>query len=640
MHLLSRAAPRPRACTTWSRVFCAGLCGGLLCGVSTAQAATTVSGELDTNAPLEIAPSSDPLAADLDLAGWRAVAFIQTMPVTKTIDRVTIGDLGRSDRCTGDAKSQVVVREHSAGNLTSNDGSFPYTQLAASPSYETIDSTLSRRTWTIPPTKLRAGRGYSFLLTWHTDFCRYVKQRSWAHNRPQVNAGPLTCAPEPLLGQTASPPGHRMWHQQGANDRHPACVTNGYSERDFHPSMPSGWLATVSYNGRDHYVAGDTHYAGSPHQQCGSEAQFGQTGAEELFWRLLPNYSPATEQYVCSFGQYGPPGEEMPDGWYYGLPWRKERNGAPRDVYLRLDTIDYDQLLLRHSPVLAYDSEEDFHALSPGAATDFFDQSDDPDDPEDSNQLKDQIGTFATANFGIAIENQLDGLHLGYLDSDYTGVSRRNGSDSTSEDFISLRGDGSTGPGGVGFSSDGYDSDAAAMEALPGYANRVYGRATHGGDGRLWLQYWLYYYYYDSQRQFYGGEHEGDWEMVQVRLLDSGARAPDKVAYAQHDSGEFCDWPVGTKDGDHPVIYVAKASHASYWQPGVFAGSPDDEADGAGDYLTPQLDQIGERDPSWVAWPGRWGDSSDTSPPGPRFQGTKWSNPSDWALSLPGCGTS
>lgn len=30
-----------------------------------------------------------------------------------------------------------------------------------------------------------------------------------------------------------------------------------------------------------------------------------------------------------------------------------------------------------------------------------------------------------------------------------------------------------------------------------GYANRMYGRAKEDSGGRLWLQYWLYYFYND-----------------------------------------------------------------------------------------------------------------------------------------------
>jgi hypothetical protein len=117
-------------------------------------------------------------------------------------------------------------------------------------------------------------------------------------------------------------------------------------------------------------------------------------------------------------------------------------------------------------------------------------------------------------------------------------AARREGTLASTSDFISERGNGQ-GALGLGFTSSGYDSDAAQMEARAGYANRVYGRVAHGGDGKLWLQYWVYYYF-DTQGDLGGGVHEGDWEMVQVGLDASGN--PDTAAYAQHAGGERCTW--------------------------------------------------------------------------------------------------
>ncbi len=342
-----------------------------------------------------------------------------------------------------------------------------------------------------------------------------------------------------------------------------------------------------------------------------------------------PGRTDGSKDWVCRYNtQFSNRGEITADGkgWYFGTHWPV---GTPRDIYLKLDAIDYDALLARHSPRLLYDGDEDFHALSPAAATDFFA---DTGDPEDSNQLEDASGVFATANPLVAFG--AEDLNLDYLDSAYAGDGRRGGTPATSADFISERGDGK-GPDGIFFTSDGYDSDAAQMEARPGYSNRTYGRVAHGGDGKLWLQYW-FYYYFDSQGDFGEGVHEGDWEMIQVGL--DASLQPDVAAYAQHGSGERCDWTTQLESTNgQPTVYVAQGSHASYFRSGHYDDpDPDDDANGDGLDATPTREQITSESPSWVAWPGTWGDSDD-SPGGPISQGDKWDNPSAWAGGLAAC---
>ena len=71
----------------------------------------------------------------------------------------------------------------------------------------------------------------------------------------------------------------------------------------------------------------------------------------------------------------------------------------------------------------------------------------------------------------------------------------------------------------------------------PQYANRVHGRAKEGSDGRVWLQYWLWYFYNDYTLALDIGLHEGDWEMVQLRMAED-LSAPDLAVYAQHTHAE------------------------------------------------------------------------------------------------------
>jgi hypothetical protein len=348
-----------------------------------------------------------------------------------------------------------------------------------------------------------------------------------------------------------------------------------------------------------------------------------------ILWRPSPTQPFLTDDYVCQWPQYGPLNQRSDHGWYYGMPWKDDGDGAPRDVYLKLDTIDYDPLLEEHVPILRYDNEEDFQVLSPAAMTDFYAGS----LFDASNSLKDGDGEFAVANpaFASSSSYSLDQLNLDYIRQTYPmgepPASPRSFTPAEQDDFLSARGD----------DDDGlYDDDAREMESRTGYPYQVYGRVAHGNDGKLWLQYWFFYYFNPDPFGIVGPVHEGDWEMIQVGL--DSELTPDVAVYAQHGGGQQCDWADVQQVGDNPVVYVAESSHASYFGPDRIPLSEFfDDADGLGEeLLSPNLEQIHAEDPGWVAWPGTWGDSDD-SPEGPRFQGTKWDDPSDWADGLDEC---
>ena len=179
-----------------------------------------------------------------------------------------------------------------------------------------------------------------------------------------------------------------------------------------------------------------------------------------------------------------------------------------------------------------------------------------------------------------------------------------------------------------------YVEEAREMHARPGYGDHVYGYAKRDGKGSLWLQYW-FFYYYNNKAFLHAGLHEGDWEMIQLRLGAGGE--PDVATYAQHAHGERCDWgDVETgPDGAAPVVYSARGSHASYFRPGTYDQAPivPDHNDAGGPLVRPQLNLIEDGDPAWVAWPGRWGSTKaligpigSDSPPGPRRHGA-WRDP-------------
>jgi hypothetical protein len=130
--------------------------------------------------------------------------------------------------------------------------------------------------------------------------------------------------------------------------------------------------------------------------------------------------------------------------------------------------------------------------------------------------------------------------------------------------------------------------------------------------------------------------HEGDWEMIQVRLRGED---PDLAVYCQHAHSTSRDWrQVDRLPGtERPIVYVARGSHASYFEPGThWTGVWFDHADGKRRSPELALETVAERDPAWrwIHWPGHWGGTKKTgnpldsdSPPGPASH-KQWTHPS------------
>ncbi|HUR87242.1 MAG TPA: hypothetical protein VMY78_18080 [Solirubrobacteraceae bacterium] len=171
----------------------------------------------------------------------------------------------------------------------------------------------------------------------------------------------------------------------------------------------------------------------------------------------------------------------------------------------------------------------------------------------------------------------------------------------------------------------------------PELNNRMYGRAVEV-NGRLWLQYWFWYFYNDYQLALGFGTHEGDWELVQLRMAPDGDE-PDVAVYAQHRHGEKRVWSEVQRlpdEPDRPVVYIARGSHASYYEAGFHQTEAFyDVADGKRPAPELELEIVRDATHAWLRWPGRWGDTvprekkldlDQNSPTGP---GTKkhWRNP-------------
>ena len=164
------------------------------------------------------------------------------------------------------------------------------------------------------------------------------------------------------------------------------------------------------------------------------------------------------------------------------------------------------------------------------------------------------------------------------------------------------------------------------------------------GGGR-WLQYWRWHVQNTQDRGIVNtGRHEGDWELVQVRV--DGRERPVEAVYAQHSVAERCGWrSVRTRRGA-PVAYLANGSHAAYFRRGVrdrMFPDPNDEAEGRGSVSRPPLEVISIDDPGWMRFTGRWGTSrarwpaEQSSPRGPAFQGESWDDPGAFAAQARPC---
>ncbi len=140
------------------------------------------------------------------------------------------------------------------------------------------------------------------------------------------------------------------------------------------------------------------------------------------------------------------------------------------------------------------------------------------------------------------------------------------------------------------------------------YTPTVYARVIGSGEDAV-VQYWLYYPFNDGALN----THEGDWEMVQV-IVEGGE--PVMAAYSQHFSGQWARWEDVLLRRDHPIVYVARGSHANYFRSyqGVL-GLQNDVVSGLGPTLGPddyQLVLLGEMhslppEQAWLGFVGRWG---------------------------------
>jgi hypothetical protein len=186
------------------------------------------------------------------------------------------------------------------------------------------------------------------------------------------------------------------------------------------------------------------------------------------------------------------------------------------------------------------------------------------------------------------------------------------------------------------------DQYAKLRNERPELRNVIYGRAVHSHD-RLWLQYWFFYFLNDYQLAWGIDVHEGDWEMVQLRL-DERQSEPEIAVYAQHTFCEVRTWDKVRRlaeekegdgieaeagDRDRPLVYAGRGSHASFFEPGYHPTDFYDVTDGKRrSKHEARLEIVDEKPSGWMAWPGHWG-GSRTGYAGPTAPCAhdQWDNP-------------
>jgi RsiW-degrading membrane proteinase PrsW (M82 family) len=171
--------------------------------------------------------------------------------------------------------------------------------------------------------------------------------------------------------------------------------------------------------------------------------------------------------------------------------------------------------------------------------------------------------------------------------------------------------------------------------------------------GIITIQYWALYFYND-----WFNKHEGDWEMVEVVLTETGE--PEWVILSQHHGGTrraWADAPV--RDDTHPVAYVALGSHANYFAGDeVYPNGKDIgnkrveimDRTGVAQAQIPEVILVPDRaelaedagvwpGAEWLPFRGHWGEMAVQGdfggPLGPADKGVQWEMPYQWGMTQP-----
>lgn len=192
-----------------------------------------------------------------------------------------------------------------------------------------------------------------------------------------------------------------------------------------------------------------------------------------------------------------------------------------------------------------------------------------------------------------------------------------------------------------------YAKDYAALKRSGHAPAVVYAHiARETGEPYFALQYWFFYYF-----NHFNDLHEGDWEGMQLTFkADTPEGAlntdPNEIVLFQHSGGERAEWdePKVEKEGNHPVVYSAAGSHATFYSAALWLGNGQNGSGvGCDDTTTPLItvrprvvllpEQEENRGPfAWLSYSGRWGQREAGFNNGPAGPNTKvvWRDPFTW----------
>jgi hypothetical protein len=238
--------------------------------------------------------------------------------------------------------------------------------------------------------------------------------------------------------------------------------------------------------------------------------------------------------------------------------------------------LDTAALLAQYRPVVQYDSLESYYTDWAAVISD-----------RPGNELKRADGTVIAAAGPNAAG--VPELNLAFLSPN----TYANGEAVLPTDFI------------VEVGTD-YVNQARLMHGRPGYANKCHGHVVEQ-LGVTWIQYW-FFMYYDDPGFLGAGTHEGDIEMIQLRLGADGQ--PTVVTYAQHRGGVTANWDQVEQQGSSPVVYSARGTHASMLRAGDLVSDRSllpDHNDAKGPRVQLDLVALSQDQTPWAFWPGHWG---------------------------------
>lgn len=583
-------------------------------------------GSVDTIGPLTITPTADDDPQTLTLATstpW--VYLIQRMPATKTITDVRLGDF-QQDSCSQQSPT-VALRIYELDNGTFDSP----TQYADSTADVPLPSAPTQLHWMVqdrtpqhaPRVVLKAGHAYAFQLA--VSGCTSIRQTTWSPRVQAIEAPGQTCAASLPFGPGSAIGSLRMQWHDAATSYGTQCVNTKTADW---PSYTDGWLASVTYNGSNRYIRTAAHSTplGPPNPGECADPALAEHGITEQYWKESTDFPGATE-YVCRWNHVHSPGVSTAYGWSTALPIRGEFSGGFRLPSVVLETIDYTSLLQTYNPVLVVDSREGYY-------------------PEDALAMVNWTGTSCSgANGGTTLNHA--GPAFGTVQLANANASC--GSPQLTDNLLVPLGQLYTDvnpaivPAVPASSSDWLDEDNTDYAGVSGavYASggpRAYGRVVQDAAGTVFLQYWYWYYYNEGNYPQGAGDHEGDWEMVQLRLDSANSFTPVQATFAQHGSRETCSWfKMRVRYGTRAVVYPANGRHASYFVDGphdrlVTTGYQDDN-NALGGEVNPALTIVHSYTP-FVRWPGRWGGShgsgvaQEDSPSGPAFPPhSQWTDP-------------